>query len=264
MSLACHQNLCLSSSLRVFRRFLILLAPVVLVLSRCGLHGYYAPNALVMPMVEKRHDAHLRVAVGSGGHYTGMEATGVYSPLRYGLVMANYFRAQSRPATGSGNKVKYGYGHLIEGGLGGYYPLRPDLMATLLAGWGAGSVHNRYVGNLRSDLNFQRWFIQPGLMIHTRKTHFGLGLRLSNLAYGKGTFHYEVPLRERNALLFIDEHSPFLLKEFGAEFGFDGRDVHVSLQTVSSFSARKGPFFTRNVVLSMGMDLERIWRKKEN
>lgn len=240
----------------------------LLLLLCCGsacTHYYYAPNTLNTPYLQDKHDATVRLALGSGNEYQATELQAVYSPIRHGALMVNYFNAQGNKSSTDSGK---GYGQMLEGAIGAYLPFAEVFSASLFAGYGRGQVHNEYVVSggsgstiyRPSDLKFERHFIQPGVVFrgHRRFTA-SLGFRLCRLHYISGEIDASIPTEDLKAIMLIEEKSPIWLPEAAYSIGLHIRPVTANLTLTRSVSPdpelRLNP---SNFAFCLGIDIHEL------
>ena len=228
-------------------------------------HYYYAPNTLNTPYLQDKHDATARLALGSGNEYQATEVQAVYSPIRHGALMVNYFNAQGNKSNTDSGK---GHGQMLEGAIGAYLPFAEVFSASLFAGYGRGQVHNEYVMSSSSggtvyrpsDLKFERHFIQPSVVFrgHRRFTA-SLGFRLCRLHYVSGQIDASIPTEDLKAIMLIEEKSPIWLPEASYGIGLHIRPVTASLTLTRSVSPdpnlRLNP---SNLAFSLAIDIHQL------
>ena len=252
------------------KKVLCLLTPVCLlfVLNGCG-HYYYVPNTMVIPAIQKQHDAVISIAACDFG---GTEFQAVYSPLKYTAVMYNHMNVQRHNSSDSDNR--WGRGRIQEGGIGAYYGIFPWSF-HLLGGYGGGYAENAYglaagsaTDYIKSRLDFEQWFIQPGFVLQTRGVRFGMAYRQVWLHYYRGSTGVgNVEQEELNAIRGIELGTPFSFGEFGFTLGFRIRPFTFSYNSVSIFDNNSHyknlHFATRNYNFMLTFDLFELWRWKD-
>lgn len=166
---------------------------LALLLFACACNRYYyRPNAVNDPLFTGGGQAHLGVSADgsrvnqdeSGGDLTGYESffdvQAAVSPVNHLAAMVNYSTYSyhaNQPYAGSGNVDAHA--HLLEGAIGGYEALggRVKMVADLFVGYGGGPLRSDV------DLHLSRWFVQPGIGMHSKWVDAGFNLRLSVLNY---------------------------------------------------------------------------------
>ncbi len=248
----------------------LVLCAALLFLGSCT-HYYYAPNTIQTPFLRERGDCTVRGGVGFGHEYTGSELQAVYSPLRHGAVMGNFFHA--RGASNQGNTYHdSGRGYLVEGGIGAYYPLGKYVSSSLFAGYGKGNVRNEYAEEnasgmpptrtFPSNLFFDRFFVQPSLTYRGHSFTFGLGFRLCQLRYLRGKIDYQGPRDEIAAIQRIEAATPFFLPEMVYHIGLFVKPVTFGLHITRSFVPDEALHLnSSNISLSAGVDLHTLWKR---
>lgn len=235
-----------------------------LILALCGsgacTHYYYATNTLRTPFLEKQHDTRMGLGVIGGDEFNGWEAYAVYSPVKYGAIMINHMALRSG---NNPNNSDWGKGQLTELALGGYYPTPEHLSLSLFAGWGKGKVLNVYKEEARSDLRFERTFIQPGLAFQRNYIRFGLAVRLNRLQYVRGDIDYEIGEPHLSTIAKIEEANPMYFPETGISFGLGKSPVWVDLSFNTNTMPRRDDFgFARSTTsMTACIDLDYAWRK---
>jgi len=198
-------------------------------------HYYYMPNSMVMPAIQKQHDAVINFGKCDFG---GRELQAVYSPLKYTAVLYNHVNIPRKNSNAGG----WGRGRFHEGGIGTYYG-KSLWTLSLLGGYGKGFAESAYTatsGNshhfIHSNLNFQRWFVQPGFVLQNKSVRFGMAFRQVWLRYDKGVievnqYNYELV----KAIQGIERGSPFCFTEFGMTLGLRLPPFGLSYNSASIF-----------------------------
>jgi hypothetical protein len=183
-------------------------------------HRYYAPNTIQMPVLKKAGDAKVSAGVSFGPEYKGLEAQAVVSPIKYGAIMGNYFRAGSDKINSQQDGEQWGKGQLYEFGLGGYYPINPTSSLSLFSGWGQGNTYNYFGTSKFAELSFNRTFIQTAIASQFKVLHLGFGLRFAHLRFTKGRIDYRIDENDRNIILEIQKRGSMWLPEYALQFGW--------------------------------------------
>ncbi len=236
-------------------------------LSACN-HRYYAPNSIQIPHLKNQHDAMISGGIGFGPEYSAWEAQAVYSPIKHGAVMVNYFTASSdrdkiNDATGLS---EWGKGNFVEVGLGGYQSLNQNSVLSIFGGVGKGNSYNFFGAERFADLNFRRLFFQTGLSTQYKFLHLGLGLRLCHLQFTNGLVDYKIDEIDRQIIERIREDSPMWLPEYAFQFGW--RIGPVLLNNTLTYSPsnsgqKDARFAGSNIQLGVVFDLHHFWKKGE-
>lgn len=236
---------------------------IILLLGSACTHYYYAPNTLQTPFLQQRHDTRVSVGAISGDEFSGFEAHAVYSPVKFGALMFNYFSAASN---GAGDpSADWGKGNMAEIALGAYYPLGKYVSISCFGGIGRGKVLNHYEDLGRSDLRFRRTFLEPALSVQYRWLRLGLAYRLSRLEYLRGYIDYSIGEPHLGIIEAIERNSPLWMPEFGFNFGFGTRPFWVSFYLNYNYSHLKDElYFTPlSTGISFSFELDYLWRPKE-
>ncbi|MBV6442595.1 MAG: hypothetical protein DYG98_05190 [Haliscomenobacteraceae bacterium CHB4] len=243
------------------------LVPVylLLLLTSCK-HYYYLPNNMVMPAVQKQHDAIVSVAACD---FRGTEFQAAYSPLKYTALTYNYMKIPRS----SQDDEKWGRGRLSEAGTGAYFGKFPWTV-YLLGGYGGGFVENAYgyadgtFNHIKSRLDFEQWFVQPGFVLQTRVVRLGLAVRRKWLHYYKGTIDVDkTPQGELNAISNIERESPLGFTELGVTVGIRLRPFTFSYNSARILGNdtfyHNLQFAKRNYNFMLTLDLYELWRWKD-
>lgn len=148
---------------------------------------YYKPNAVNAPLFTDGGQAHIAFC-GSGGPTedndggtTYFDIQGSYSPIKHLGFIANYstysFNADN-PNPASGNVDARA--HLIEAGVGGYIPVgqrKAKFVSELYVGGGGGRIESDV------DMKVRRFFVQPGLGLHSPWVDASFAMRISNIKF---------------------------------------------------------------------------------
>lgn len=229
---------------------------------------HYVPNNMVIPAIEKQHDAMISLAASD---YGGREIQAVYSPFRHIALMYNDMKISHTQSSDEFAIAESGKGHLWEGGVGGYYHFRP-MTFSLFGGYGRGYAENSFGFIVpgsdvesRSKLNYERWFFQPGFVLQTRGLRFGIAMRQIWLRYNEGSVDVDnMPDDELSAIRTIEQDSPFSLTEFGLTLGFRMRPFTFTFNSVSLFGEEAYYEYIRfapnNFNFMVTLDLYELWR----
>lgn len=222
-------------------------------------HYYYAPNTIQTPFLQKQHDAQVSMGLIGGDEFNGWEAQGVYSPVKYGAVMFNHFQVRHGRGTSDPN-TDSGKGRLTEFGLGLYIPATGINTFSLFGGWGAGRVVNYYGAEGRSDLRFQRWFVQPGFTAQGEWARFGLAGRFNRLEFLRGDITFDIGDQHLETIGNIEQSSPIFVPEVCLSFGFGAQPVWFDFAFNFNVMQDKAEYgFARSTVgLSLRLDLNEL------
>ncbi|HEY4156237.1 MAG TPA: hypothetical protein VGM24_12440 [Puia sp.] len=151
---------------------------------------YYKPNAINTPLFTGGGQAHLNLAGSVGNPDNGknsegntyfFDIQGSVSPVNHLAFIANYSTYSYRvnnPDILSGHVDASA--HLLEGGIGGYYAShgrKVQFVSDLFVGYGGGPVRSDV------DMNASRFFIQPGIGMHSPWVDAAFNLRFSVLKF---------------------------------------------------------------------------------
>jgi hypothetical protein len=243
-------------------------ATILIAISTQCTHRYYAPNSIQMPVLGKKGDAKVSAGISFGPEYKGLETQAVFSPIKYGAVMANYFRAGSNKTQNFQGAEEWGNGQLYEFGLGGYYPINqtsPTSTVSAFTGWGQGKTYNYYGNGKFADLRFDRFFIQSSIASQFKVLHLGFGVRFAKLTYRSGVLDYRIDENDRNILLEIEKRGSVWLPEYALQFGWKvGAVTFNNVVTYSpSQTSQTLQFAGSNINFSAIFDINRIFMKKK-
>ena len=164
------------------------LIPILFVVacSSCSRY-YYKPNAVNTPLFTEGGQAHLNVAGSFGGvsdEYDGntsfVDLQGSVSPVNHLGIIANYSTYSFRPdQPDAANGNVDGKAHLLEAGVGGYYAKgkKFKLVVDGYVGYGGGNIKSDV------DMKVKRFFVQPGIGVHSPWFDAAFNLRISNVKY---------------------------------------------------------------------------------
>lgn len=163
-------------------------AAVLLACSSCNRY-YYKPNAVNTPLFTDAGQAHLNVAGSIGSNTSDYDDDGTsyvfdlqasVSPVKHLGIIANYSTygyTPDNPNVSTGNVD--GKAHLLEFGMGGYYAKgnRFKMVADCYVGYGTGQIRSDV------DMRINRFFIQPGIGVHSPVFDAAFNLRLVSAKY---------------------------------------------------------------------------------
>ena len=234
----------------------------LLCLSSACTHYYYAPNSMQAPFLQERNDTRFMVGGLVGDQFSGWEAQGVYSPVKYGAVMVNYMSVASDRST---SETNWGRGRLVEVALGGYYPASKYATFSLFGGWGAGNAYNVFDMNAVANLKFQKRFLQPGIAFQGKWARVATALRFNQLEYIKGDIDYQVGEPDLTTIRKIEAASPIYLPEISFTFGFGYRpfwgNMHLNFTNLDQREDLNFADFTWGV--SFNIEIDQLWRKQQ-
>lgn len=222
-------------------------------------HYYYTPNTISIPVLTQKNDGSIGVGAGWGSDYIALEAQGVFSPIKHGAIMLNYFdtgKGDVRKDLEMGTSFRF-----LELGLGAYQALEHG-SASVFAGVGQGNLYNYYGTGNFSQFTLRRYFVQPALAYTDKYFYCGLALRLSRLEYPEGESSFDIDENELASIRKIEEESPFFLPELGISGGIKAPPVVVSVNLTSVFPDAGGLNFSRfNSNLMLTFDFGEMKKK---
>ncbi|MBN8678881.1 MAG: hypothetical protein J0M29_11700 [Chitinophagales bacterium] len=195
-----------------------------------GQNFNYAPNSLNIPAIKKRGD--LSVGAAWGHALNSADVQLAYSPFKHLLVTANYFgihKKSVRKQTDTG--TDYYFGEIAAG----VYETHKRGTASILAGYGGGRIFSNFELNNSSELNLQRWFIQPGYAYKSDFFQAAVGIRFSRLNYAKGSVSFSIDQVNLRYIQNIEEKNPILLPELGIQAGIVFKPMYLGLAVSSIF-----------------------------
>ncbi len=167
------------------RIFACLLIYISVIATGCNRY-YYKPNAVNTPLFTDGGQAHLNVAgsMGDGdgaGRTNFFDVQASYSPVKHLGIIGNYSTYGYTPDNYdfvSGNVDAKA--HLIEAGLGGYYPVGDRTFKMVVEMYGGGGA-----GTIRSDVDMDvtKLFLQPGIGVTSPWFDAAFNMRVSNINY---------------------------------------------------------------------------------
>lgn len=180
---------------------------------------HYTANMLHVPALSRKGDFEFTLGRSFGGRYKALEVQAAYGFWKRCLVSAEYFDAGSIAV----RKHQYLGTDARMGVIGfGLYEHLPHGAASLIAGFGSGRWYQNYnVGtDLRdSQIDLQRWFIQPGLTYKSETFYANMAMRLSRVHFQKGKISLNAPYKTLGELAYIQVHDPWFLPEIGLQAG---------------------------------------------
>ena len=247
-------------------------AILVILLSSCSQHYFYAPNTLHLPTVREKGDATIEASLNGSNQIKGGEVRAAYSPLTNTSVMINYMYMKGSferfdfstfptppPAKHSGR------GFITDLGVTRNFPISEYSMFTLTAGGSIGRSVNDYTRGRTAILNFNRLFIQPAIVSTGKLADFGIGLRFSRLHFYDGKVDYAIDGEDITAINKIDQHGAFLIPDIGLSAGINFAPVHVKCNMTLSVSENMQDyaFSGNNLSVSVLMDLDNLVPEKK-
>jgi hypothetical protein len=147
---------------------------------------YYKPNAVNTPLFTDGGQAHLNAAgsIGDGdgaGKTSFFDLQASYSPIKYLGIIGNYstysFTPDNYDFASGGVAAK---AHLLEAGIGGYYPVGDKKFKMVVEMYGGGGG-----GHINSDVNMDvtKLFLQPGIGVTSPWFDAAFNMRVANIHY---------------------------------------------------------------------------------
>lgn len=222
---------------------------------------YYTPGTVHVPYLANKKDGDVGIGYNLGSKSTAFEARAVYSPIRYGAVMFNYYRSGSKSIrTGDKAGTNYQFADISFG----VYQEKKGGSASIFAGVGQGKLYNNYGADKFSRFTTRRWFLQPSIAYQGQNYRAGLALRLSRLYYPKGVSSYDIIGRELATIQKIEKDAPFFLPEVGFMGSINMRAIIVSVNITTIFPDTDNLNFSRfNVGLMIHYALGTIAGNRE-
>lgn len=247
----------------MIRRLFFFLASVALLLSGACTHYYYAPNTLQTPFLQKQHDARVGFGQIAGDEFSGYELHATYSPLKHAAIMVNHMYV-----AGDDNSAdESGKGRLSEIALGAYAPAGRYSSFSFFGGWGGGKVVNTYASGGRSDLRFERIFIQPTYAFQARWVRLGAAIRLNRLRYTRGDIDLEIGEPDVTFIRNIERDSPLFIPETNFSCGFGHGpfwgDFSLNLGNfMDTYDPGEYSFANATFSVAFNCQLDYFWRPK--
>lgn len=248
---------------------LLLFAILIAGAGACS-HQQYAPNAIEMPFLTEKGQSSASLMLGHPDFAGYVDFHAAYNPWRNVTGMLHYQTAAGKVASAFGNFTTNNFINLnyVEGAFGGKFMLKkPNLKLGLYTGAGHGQVKNGYGGDITSNLRYNKYFLQPTLLFQGQIAHFGLGIRLSNLAFNKGEVDVAIPAQDLQEIGYIGDRSPFTILEAGLQMGFHFKPFTWILaiqrsKIYDSLEYYQLGFQPNSVLLGCKLNLNELKRKK--
>ena len=240
--------------------FNVFLALTVCLFSRAGFAQQYnyAPNSIHYAHLKNKYDSSIGLGLSKSFNMRAIEIQAAFSPVEHGAVMVNYLGAGRDDVK---NQLSKGSSsHFLEFGMGAYEATGRGI-ASLIVGYGQGSIFNKYENQHRASFHLRRWFIQPSLLFQGRNFECGLALRFNRLVYAGAKVDYAIDQNNLNKIKAIDAKSPFFLPEFGVHMAVVIHAVSVGLNFTSLFfDADSYNFIHLNTDLMLTVNLESFYQ----
>ncbi|HLP94374.1 MAG TPA: hypothetical protein VK168_10085 [Saprospiraceae bacterium] len=195
-----------------------------------GQNFNYAPNSLNIPAVKKRGDICVGAAWGHALNSADVQLT--YTPIKHFLVTANYFGIHKKAVRNQADTgTDYFFGEIAAG----VYETHKRGTTSLLAGYGGGRIFSNFELNNSSELNLQRWFIQPGYAYKSEFFQAAVGIRFSRLNYAKGNVSFSIDPVNLGYIQRIEQKNPIFLPELGIQAGIVFKPMYLGLAVSSIF-----------------------------
>lgn len=192
---------------------------------------YYAPNQPSIPHLRDKGDHDLRATYGTGGEVDVIaEVQAAYSPWRYVGVTAQAAYYMGRAARTRGD------GWLLEAGAGGYYPVNKWIQMGVYSGYGRGGIYYRSTdGPRETATRFDRYYLQPCIILGPRYAQIFAGLRISRMRYiGTEVLAQGLPDHVLEDIAYIQGRRIFVINEptFGLRVGSGVLSFHAQLTLI--------------------------------
>lgn len=235
-----------------------------LLLASCNNHFYYAPNTLHLPNAKNVGEVTLETSLNGSQQAKGFEFKGGYGIAPKTSVMLNAMYLQ-----GSFTRAFFGFptppseqhsgkGFITEVGVSRHFPISEYTDFTLSAGGGIGQARNFYDRNRRSTLNFNRVFLQPGIVTKGELANIGVGLRYSRLNFHSASADLGIDEADLVKIKDIDNKRTFLIPDLGFSAGINFAPVHLNCNLVLSVFSGIGEyaFSASNLNVSLAYDIQ--------
>lgn len=213
---------------------------------------YYIPNTQNVPVIRAKGQSSITVA-GNGNQ---AELQGAYGISDHLAIQANggyVFPKNESSETG-------GYGKMIEGGIGYFTNVNPNMHFDVYALIGGGNMENHFPGSLAQnpnttgiiEANFMRFGVQPSFSYYNKFFTVTGSTRLASLNYSnvRGSLIFD-GVNQVNYL--NDNASTFLLEPaLTVRGGFE--KIKLQVQLMKSFNLFNKDFRQDDTLLSFGLN----------
>lgn len=212
-------------------------AAVLLISVGCS-PKYYVPNTQNVPMISAKGQATVSVA-GNGNQLEFQGAIGVTDSI---AIQVNGDRvAPQEDVNGDG-----GSGQLIEGGVGYFRNLKPDVLFDVYALAGFGSMKNdfpsqinvRTTGKISADI--LRFSVQPSLSVQKRLFSLSGSARISTLTYSNVEGSLELGVFDQ--VSYLNSHKTSVLIEPALTLRVGPQRLRLQVQALRSFNVTTSDF----------------------
>jgi hypothetical protein len=233
-------------------------------LASCNEHFYYAPNTLHMPQAKNVGEVTLEGSLNGSNQAKGFEVKGGYgiAPKTSIMVNAMYLRGSfTRSFFGfptPPSEEHSGRGYFAELGATRHFPISEYTDFTLSAGGGLGQSNNFFDRGRQSTLNFNRFFLQPGIVTKGELANIGVGLRYSRLGISGGSVDLGIDEFDLSEIKDIENKGSFLIPDLGFSAGINFAPIHVNCNLVLSVFSGIGEYALSgsNLNVSLGYDIQ--------
>ncbi len=199
----------------------------IIILNSCN-HYYYVPNEGTLLTLDEKKDLQASIGLGSFLGSGGSLSTQVaYSPIKHLGLQSSYFRARASGYNEDGDGKASGIGYIANLAAGSYYffPLKKDeeessneleakaaqggLLIDFYTGFESGEVSNNYSKQGRSQLHFNKVFIQGGLHWQGSIIGFDLVIKMGNLDFKNGSLNGAVGDNDLTELQEVELNDPY-------------------------------------------------------
>ncbi len=248
-------------------RFIVLFFANFLFLAVGCVQYHYTPNLVHTPFLQKKGDLTVSAAVGGGPVTLNGDFHASYSPVKYGVVVLNYFHTRTKfeepsllvnsPSFSQSTK-----GYILEGALG-VYKHHGYGTGALYVGWGQGQMRNNFGIGRIAELQLRRFFIQPTFTFQYEWFRLGMGLRIVRLNYPSGQVDYRIDPPDIEVIQKLEQATPLWFPEWGSNIGVHFAPVTITADVVvmpSRYGVDYG-FDTANLGLSVSFELQELFKK---
>ncbi len=231
-------------------QYRIPVAILVLLSAACS-PQYYTPNTQNVPLIKAQGQTNITVA-GNGNQF---ELQGAYGITDHLAIQADGgFVFPKNEDNGNG-----GSGKLIEGGIGYYTNISPNVLFDVYALIGAGTMENHFPTTLAAnpsttgkiEANFTRFGLQPGISYHNKYFSVTGSARIGSLNYSsiKGSLIFD---GEDQVDFLNDNKSNFIIEPaLTLRGGFE--KIKIQVQLLKSFNASNSDFKQGDALGSIGL-----------
>lgn len=232
------------------RNFLLcfILINIISSFSSC-VHYYYAPNAHNVPLFHEKEEVKLAGIKSYGSYHEGTEFQSVFSITDKIGIIGNSYTAQG----GNKKKNNYGEGSYYEAGCGYFKPVLEKFVFETYGGIGLGNVENRYEDYGYSNLDYNKYFLQPSFGFTSKYFETALSVRFCGLYYNKIVDNTIQDNKEN--VEYIKNNKFSYLFEPALTYRFGWKYIKIQVQYVFSINMNYPEFPMDNTNLNIGLYL---------